>query len=324
MKLFFSIFFFILLTFHSFSNDTIKTREVDNSYSVDAMYKKLSPEYSFITPYIPKKNESVIITNNIVYADYGLRQLCLYLYSPKNINKKKAAVILIHGGGWSSGNKELQKPMALFLASKGLICVTVEYRLSTEAIYPAAVFDVKTAIRWLRQNAKVLGADIKKIAILGCSSGGQLASLVGATNGTDKYINELYPSESSDVQALVNIDGILAFIHPESGEGVDKEDNPSSATKWLGGSSKEIPYIWNEASALTHAGKTFPPILIINSKFKRFHSGRNDLIQKLDSLGIYSEVHEFSDAPHAFWLFDPWFDQTAEYTFQFLKKQFEK
>ncbi|HPS12931.1 MAG TPA: alpha/beta hydrolase, partial [Prolixibacteraceae bacterium] len=213
-------------------------------------------------------------------------------------------------------------PMAAYFAEKGYVTATVEYRLSMEVQYPAAVIDVKTAIRWLRKNAAELHINPDKIAIEGSSSGGQLAALIGSTNGSSLFVDSTrYPEFSSDVQALIDIDGVLAFIHPESGEGVDQPGKPSSATLWFG-FSKEKPDLWNEASALSHAGKTFPPVLFINSQYPRFHAGRDDLIARLDSLGIYSEVHTIPDTPHTFWLFDPWFSQTVNFIDQFLKKQF--
>jgi len=63
-----------------------------------------------------------------------------------------------------------------------------------------------------------------------------------------------------------------------------------------------------------------PPILFINSSQPRFHSGRDEVVEKLDMFSIYSEIHTFDDAPHSFWLFDPWFERTGTYIVQFLEK----
>ena len=110
------------------------------------------------------------------------------------------------------------------------------------------------------------------------------------------------------------------FIHPESEEGIDKPGKLSSATRWLGAPKNENADIWKDASSLIHASNTFPPILFINSKYPRFHAGRDDLITILDSLNIYSEIHVLSDAPHSFWLFEPWFSKTIDYSLKFLNK----
>ncbi len=89
---------------------------------------------------------------------------------------------MIHGGGWRSGFKEMEKPMALFLASKGFIAVTVEYRLSGEAKYPASILDIQKAIRWLVVHSKEYNINTKQIVLYGCSSGGQIAALLGTNN----------------------------------------------------------------------------------------------------------------------------------------------
>lgn len=123
--------------------------------------------------------------------------------------------------------------MAAALAKHGYVAVSAEYRLSLEAAYPAAVYDLKAAVRWMRANAKQYGIDTEKIAALGCSAGGQLAALLGITNGNHHFEDSLDNANlSSDVQAVVDIDGTLAFHHPESAEG-------KAASQWLGGTYEE-------------------------------------------------------------------------------------
>jgi pectinesterase len=297
---------------------------IDTSFSLYSAYQKEVKNYPLIKPVKANVPSSVVVKNELTYATYEEREMHIDIYSPANLNGPKPVILFIHGGGWRSGNKNMDAPMAIGFAQKGYIAATVEYRLSPEAPYPAALFDIKTAIRWLRKNARELNIEPEKMAIAGTSAGGQLAALVASTNGSVWYVDPTrYTLFSSDVQAVIVIDGILAFIHPESGEGVDQPDKPSAATQWFGFPKNEKPGIWNEASALTNAGKTFPPVLFINSQHPRFHAGRDDLIARLDSLGIYSEVHTIQDTPHTFWLFDPWFEITTNYCLQFLNKQFD-
>lgn len=297
---------------------------VDSSYSLHATYVKELKRYPMISPVVASLNETLVATKEIVYAVYGERQLHLDIYRTKKAEKSAPLVILIHGGGWKSGDRSMQMPMAIYLADRGYVTMLVEYRKSLEALYPAAAVDIKTAIRWARVHAEEFGIDPKRIAVLGGSSGGHLAALMGATNQSTKYIDEaFFPEVSVDVQAVVDIDGILAFIHPESGEGADKPGRPSAATFWFGGNQSEKESLWRDASPLTHAGKNMPPILFINSQFPRFHAGRDDLIARMDSLEIYTEVHTIDGTPHPFWLFNPWFNQTAEWTRLFLNKVFQ-
>jgi pectinesterase len=211
--------------------------------------------------------------------------------------------------------------MAKTLASNGFVAVTVEYRLSTEAFYPAAVNDLKAALRWMRKKSGKYRIDTSKIATLGCSAGGQLAALLGTTGDLQSFGEHIKCKYSSRVQAIVDMDGILAFIHPESGEGDDSKST-SAATYWFGAGKAQKPELWNQASALSHISKNTPPILFINSSVARMHAGRDDAIKQLKALNIYSEVHTFPDAPHPFWFFNPWFEPTMDYTISFLKKVF--
>jgi pectinesterase len=125
------------------------------------------------------------------------------------------------------------------------------------------------------------------------------------------------------VQAIVDVDGTLAFIHPESGEGDDSK-RTSAATYWFGYNKTQRPDLWHQAGALNHVDKHTPPILFLNSGVDRMHAGRDDMLKKLDSLGIRHEVHTFAGAPHPFILFEPWFTPALKYTVQFLDGVLDK
>ncbi len=225
---------------------------------------------------------------------------------------------MIHGGGWRSGDRTQTIPIAQQLAAKGYVAIAVEYRLTPEAIYPASVYDLKALIRWMRANAKTYHLDQRKLATMGFSSGGQLAALVGTTNGLSAFEDSgENRNHSSDVQAIIDVDGILAFKHPESEEG-------AVAASWLGGTYEEKPKTWLDASPLSHVNKKTPPALFINSSLSRFHAGRDDLIQKMVLFKTYTEVHTIADTPHPFWFFDPWFNMVVMYTVGFLDKVFKK
>lgn len=290
----------------------------DTSYTIHSAYQKLHKKYPFIEIVQPELPEGVRQQEDVVYRTLGNRQLHMDIFYPEQENGQEyPGVLLIHGGGWRTGDKSLMVPMAQQLAAKGYVTAVAEYRLSLEAPYPAAVHDLKAAIRWLRAHADELPLDTGKIAVYGTSAGGQLAALIGTTNGMEKLEGEGEFSEhSSAVQAIVDIDGVLAFHHPESEEG-------TMAGQWLGGSYEEVPETWTEASALTHAGKDTPPVLFVSSSFPRFHAGKEDMINILDGHGIYSESHAIPDSPHSFWLMHPWFEPTLAYTVNFLDKVFK-
>ena len=289
---------------------------IDTSYTIKSTYVKLIKKYPFIK--IAEANKGVNdkqIENVIYYKD---KNRALHLDAFFNTSKKNnPGVIMIHGGGWRSGNKNQMRVLAQEITTKGYSCFAIEYRLSLEAKYPQAIYDVKNAIKFIKDNAKRFHVDPDKIAVLGCSSGGQMAALIGATNEDLAFEDAKYKSKSSSkVQAIIDIDGILAFKHPESEEG-------EMAAFWLNGSYEENPENWKQASALNHANKNTPPTLFINSSFDRFHAGRDDMIAILNQNKIYNEVKTIKNSPHSFWFFQPWFDETVEYTTQFLDRIFK-
>lgn len=286
----------------------------DTSYTIHSAYEKHKKNYPDIS--VPKYSlpKGVAQKKDLIYRFIGERNLHLDISYPKSNPKELCpGVLLIHGGGWRTGDKSLMLPMAQQLAARGFVTVVAEYRLSLEAPFPAAVHDLKAAIRWMRENAVTYNIDTSKIAVLGCSAGGQLAALIGTTNGMEKLEGERENHHSSTVQAIVDIDGILAFHHPESEEG-------TMAAQWLGGDYSKIPEVWEEASALSHVDENTPPVLFIGSSFPRFLAGRKDMIKVLDKHDIFSESHVFEEAPHSFWLFNPWFKPTVKYVEEFLNR----
>ncbi|PIF70973.1 alpha/beta hydrolase [Flavobacterium sp. 2] len=305
----------ILLWVTCFANAQ-QTYSVDTSYTVKSTYAKLIKKYPSITIPVIAENENVDKIGDVVYFTSKERTLHLDAFVNKK-QKQNPAVIMIHGGGWRSGNKSQMNPLAQEIASKGYSCFTIEYRLSLEAKYPYGVYDVKNAIRFIKDNAKKFNVDPNKIAVLGCSSGGQMAALIGTTNGNSAFDDPSNKSKSSSkVNAIINVDGILAFRHPESSEG-------EMASFWLGGSYEEKTENWKNASALSHTNKNTPPILFINSSIDRFHAGRDDMIKILNQYKIYNEVHTIENSPHSFWFFQPWFNPTVDFTTNFLKKTFK-
>lgn len=289
----------------------------DTSFTIKSAYAKEKKRYPQIEIPVVAKPAGVHVSKNITFSMIAERALKLDVFYP--VKRKEGgypAVLLVFGGGWKSGSKEMWEAYGYKLAEEGFVAVAAEYRLSPEAQYPAAVHDLKAAVRWMRAHANVYNIHPNKIAAMGASAGGQLASLLGTTNDNVTLAgaggHSLY---SSDVQAVVNIDGVLAFKHPESSEG-------TVAAEWFGGTYNEKSALWDDASSLNHVDKHTAPVCFIASSNPRFHAGRTDMIRKLDSLKIYSEVHVFEKTPHTFWLFHPWFDEVLKHTTTFLKKIF--
>jgi acetyl esterase/lipase len=312
----FSVLFLFLFATHAQTqtNDFPK----DTTYNLRSAYAQIHKDYQGVSPIEPLLPQGVRFKTEVVYARMGSRDLHLDIFYPSRKRKKgRPGVLLIHGGGWRSGNYKMEVPMAQQLAGKGYVAIAVEYRLSPEAPYPASVYDLKAALRWMRAHATEYGLDTSKIAAYGCSSGAQLASFLGTTNGMAKFEGgEGYAGYSSNVQAVLNIDGIVSFAHPEaSAEG-------EMAGAWLGGLRDVNWDKWKEASPLEHANAQTPPFLFVNCTIPRFHAGRDDLLKILDAAGTYHEVHTIPNSTHSFWTVHPWFEQTLKYSVGFLRKVF--
>lgn len=303
---------FLILLFFSNLNFAQVQFPIDTSYSIQSTYNKEKNKFPLIKIVTKKKYEILNEIKDLVYATIETRELHLDAFYTKG-RLKNPAVLLIHGGGWKSGNKSQMNSIAQEIASKGYSCFSVEYRLSPEAKFPAGIFDVKNAIKYIKMNAKKFNINPNKIAVLGCSSGGQIAALIGTTNKNTAFEDNNGSNQNSNIQAIVDIDGILAFKHPESEEG-------KVASLWLGGTYEEQPEIWKQAAALSHVDKNTPPILFINSDMPRFHAGRDDMIAILNQYKIYNEVKNIHNSPHSFWFFEPWFAPMIDYTIQFLDK----
>ncbi|MGV3706701.1 MAG: alpha/beta hydrolase fold domain-containing protein [Arcticibacter sp.] len=301
------------------------TGKPDTSYSTYSAFRSTAKQYPDIRIVREKKFPSVKESRGLVYCRVGKRDLRIDAFQPaKKRSSGYPAVLIVHGGGWRSGNRTQHIPLAQHLADAGFASFTVEYRLSTEALYPAAVHDVKAALRWMRANAKKFNIDSSKIAITGFSAGGELAAFVGTTSGMARFeVGECNRSQSSDVQAIVDIDGTLSFVHPESGEGDDRKST-SAATYWFGYGKAENPDLWKDASPLTHAANNKAPVLFLNSSVERMHAGRDDFRKVLNANGVYSEVFTFENSPHSFCLFEPWFDPTVQHITRFLNQVFAK
>ena len=282
----------------------------------------------------------VIAAENLVYASPAGVPLALDLYRPAT-GGPHPAVLLIHGGGWDAGSREMERPFAKRLAAAGFVAVPVSYRLGEAGRFPAALHDLKAAVRWLRAHAAAHGIDPARIGAVGGSAGGQLAALLGATNGvaalegplSDGRANppeEPEPVErpgepslsplSSTVQAVVDIDGLADFT--ADALVAQQIAKPSAPTRFLGGSFAERAETWRAASPLTHVGPASAPTLFLNSTAPTpLRPGREAMAKKLRSLGIGAEVAVVPDTPHPFWLLDPWFAGVVTTTAAFLHRE---
>jgi|SRR6218665_851568 len=290
-------FFVVVISVSKLFSQTVE-RPKTQPYTIESTFEKLKKKHPFIQPLNLEFPENIKVSKDVVYKTRNGKSLLADIYYPKDNSQKYSGIILVHGGGWISGSKENERFLAQELAAKGYVAMAINYSLSDVAKYPVALEDIEDALKFLKKNHKEFSLNKNKIAIGGNSAGAQLATLVGVKN---------------KVQAIVNIDGIVSFIHPESEEG-------TYAAYWFGATKSQNFKLWKEASPLEYVGKKTAPTIFINSSQPRFHGGRDDMIKILKANKIYYEVHEIKDSPHSFWLVQPWFDETLKYIVAFLDK----
>ena len=203
----------------------------------------------------------------------GFRPLNLDIYLPRPAPKPlpKPALIFLHGGAWNSGDRRHASgfddlPAALAsLAAQNYVVVSLDYRLSAEAHFPAPVQDVKSAVRWLRANAQDYGIDTTRIAIWGTEAGGHLAALTGTSCG----VAVLEPSGANDdKQASDCVNAVIAWdaITDLAGLATDRGGDAAAATAegaFLGCEPAQCaPGLVRTASPLAYIGPNSPPFLI--------------------------------------------------------------
>src|SRR6185436_13207073 len=146
------------------------------------------------------------VIRDVEYARAGAESLKLDLHVPHG-KPRSPLIVWVHGGAWRSGSKA-SMPLAK-LVEEGYALASVDYRLSTQAKFPAQIHDLKAAIRFLRGHGNEWALPSQKIVIAGDSAGGHLAALVGVSNGHTELEGEVGSNrgQSSDVQGIMSFYG---------------------------------------------------------------------------------------------------------------------
>ena len=223
----------------------------------------------------------------------------LDLYLPKS-DQPLPLIVWVHGGGWEMGSKERTKA-SLDLLEKGYAVASINYRLSQQAVFPAQIEDCKSAIRWLRANAKEHNLDPDHFGAWGESAGGHLVALLGTTGDADFCSPDDPKKCSSVVQAVCDWYGPTDFLH----WGAITIDNPfarkpSAISRLFGGVVPEKIELAKQASPVLHASKGSAPFLI-------FHGDKDPLVplqqseelnEALKKAGAESSLHVVKNASH--------------------------
>ena len=259
--------------------------------------------------------------NDITYTKVGDRELKLDMTRPAEGDGPFPAVVVIHGGAWRAGNKADVHAVMSMLAQHGYVTISPQYRFCPKDLFPAQVYDVKAAVRWLRTHAAEYKVDPDHIGATGFSAGGHLSLMLGLTGPNDGLEGENLPADapSSRVQAVVNFFGPTDFAAsdlPDVSKGLLKD--------FLGGTPAEKPELTKQASPVTFTTSDDPPILTFQGTKDPLvpHTQAFTLTDALTKAGVPGRVELLIGAGHG-WGGDDikrTLDETREFFDKYLKK----
>jgi acetyl esterase/lipase len=215
------------------------------------------------------------VADDVAYADISPAQR-LDVYVPSG-PAPHPLVVFIHGGAWMTGDKRAEYAAGTIpiLLDAGYAVASINYRLSTEAIFPAQLLDAKAAIRWLRAHADDYGLDPTRFAAAGESAGAHLAALLGTSTGEASLDDPALGNAevSSAVQAVVDFYGPVDLAVSEeqlaenpacAGTLRDPGEADPAAEQLLGAPVLEVPELAAAANPITYLvpGRDVPPFLI--------------------------------------------------------------
>ena len=217
---------------------------------------------------------SVDVSPDHVYADAGTRPLRVDLFLPRGTRQRPPLIVWLHAGGWRVGDRKRAPDLSTRFAACGFAMSSIDYRLSREAKFPAQLDDVKSALRWLRDNAERFGFDARRIGLWGSSAGGHLAALaaLGARDAHDPppavraVVVGYAPIDFLRMDAqrnhdLSTVDDPTAFAPPP---GAFTADADSYESLLIGAPIEERPDLVRAASPLTYVRPGAPPFLIVH------------------------------------------------------------
>lgn len=240
----------------------------------------------------------VTVQNDIEYANPDGQHLLLNMASPKG-DGPFPAVICIHGGGFRAGDRHGYDGLIMKLAERGYVAATIEYRLAPKYQFPAAIYDCKAAVRWIRANAKRLHVNPERIGVTGGSAGGHLVQFLGVTGDVKEFEgDEGNTRVSSRVQCVVNFYGPTDF-QKSYGKSVDAAE---VLPLWFGGdlSTQRPKHI--RASPLFWATPNAAPTLCVHGTKDPYVAYEHSvwMVDRLIACGVEAELMTISGGGHGF------------------------
>jgi acetyl esterase/lipase len=263
---------------------------------------------------------------NVAYASTSATQK-LDIYVPTSGNRPFPVVVDIHGGGFRLGSKdEASAAINGAFLKAGFAVVPINYRLSGEAVFPAAVQDSSAAVRFLRANAAKYNLDPKRIAASGASAGANLAALLGTAGDTKTFVDPALGNAnvSAEVQAVIALFPPVDFsvIDAElkaqgcAADTINHDTAQGFESLYLGAALPTVPEKVKAANPITYISKNDPPFLLQNGDQDcNVGSGQSKLLyDALTKAGVKASYEQFKNTGHGGATFE-----TAENTQKLVK-----
>ena len=251
------------------------------------------------------KDPEVKVHKNIRYGFEDGEKLFLDIYHHRNTPKNAPVLFQIHGGAWleKMGNKDQQSLVLMkTLAKRGWVCVTVDYRLSPTHSWPAHMIDVKSALKWTKENIETYGGDPNFVLATGGSAGGHLSSLLALT-ANDPTFQPGFEDADTSVQGCVPFYGIYDLTNSYNQRGSSRSLDDLWAEKIYKENMFDKPEEYRQASPVFRVTEKAPPFLLIH--------GNNDTLARVEEAyalrdalkaqeGLEVGYAEIDGAQHAF------------------------
>jgi acetyl esterase/lipase len=243
--------------------------------------------------------DDVIFEPGVEYAVAGGEHLQVDLARPKNGDGPFPAIVCIHGGGFRAGKREGYDKLCVTLAQQGYVAITVTYRLAPASQFPAAVYDCKAAVRWLRANASKYHVDPARIGVHGGSAGGHLALFLGVTAGVKEF-----EGDSGNLEQSSSVACVVSFYGPSDftksyGKSVDAAE---VLPLFLGGDVEHARLAHIRSSPLNWVTPDAPPTLCVHGTDDKYvaYEQAGWMVDRLKACGVEADLLTLDGAGHGF------------------------
>lgn len=241
---------------------------------------------------------------NVVYATVAGQNLKLDVYRPSSRPQNCPVLVEIHGGGWMVGDRRVDaRPLMTRMATRGWVCVSIDYRLSRRATWPNHIVDVKTALAWVREHVADYGGDPDFVAVTGGSAGGHLAALAALSPKDVEY--EPQSGTEARIRACVSFYGVYDF---DNSLGLRRPGEMRFVERHVVKMRQaDGPEVFERATPLARVNEDAPPFMVVQGTSDNlvFPAESRAFVDRLRSASrepvVYAEIprghHAFDAVP---------------------------